>query len=517
MEKVKKIYRMKLRKTLNNNAYWAVVAVLVNAIINFTIVPYISENIGVEAYGFVILANTVISYVDIVSVAFNAFACRYVAIEYHRRNFRKASKYYTSIFFADLFLVIGIAFIGFFAITNIQYIINVSDRLESDVKILFAIVFLRYSLVLLRNAFDITAFIKNRLDLAEKFRGFSYLLQACVLLGACILFEARVWYVGFASFVAALFLLIVQYLYSIRLTPELNINFTLFSGDCIKDFLTAGIWNSINNIGNLLNSGLDLLITNKILTELLMGMVSVSKSLGSLCYTLVVAISTSFRPKQLESYSLGDTDALVIRLKQSMRFTGAICAIIIAGFNVCGFEFIRLWLPGQDVKLIFQLSLIVLLSDIMIGVVHPLYFVFTLTKKLKLPCFITITMGAVNVTSMYLLIKYTGTGVYAVVLTTMALNFVHFIDTPIYSAYCLKLDWKTFYPPILVHVLNCVANIIVLGFMNKILPDAKSWIVLLLKIFILGIGGVITSLFITTTTFEKRNIVDRCLKRIFVR
>lgn len=88
-----------------------------------------------------------------------------------------------------------------------------------------------------------------------------------------------------------------------------------------------------------MNSGLDLLITNKMLTELLMGMVSVSKTLGALCYTLVVAISSSFRPKQLEAYSHKDKEKLIELLKNSMLITGTVCAIILAGFNACGEDF----------------------------------------------------------------------------------------------------------------------------------------------------------------------------------
>ena len=44
-------------------------------------------------------------------------------------------------------------------------------------------------------------------------------------------------------------------------------------------------------------------------------------------------------------------------------------------------------------------------------------------------------MGILNISGMYALIKYTDLGVYAVVLTTMVLNCVHFIDTPLYASY----------------------------------------------------------------------------------
>lgn len=43
---------------------------------------------------------------------------------------------------------------------------------------------------------------------------------------------------------------------------------------------------------------------------------------------------------------------------------------------------------------------------------RPIYYVYTLTLKNKLPCWITIAGGFLNVVSMYVLLKYTQMGVY---------------------------------------------------------------------------------------------------------
>lgn len=340
-----------------------------------------------------------------------------------------------------------------------------------------------------------------------KLRAFSYIIQAIILLVTCVSMKPHVWYVGIASFVAALIMLLVQYVFTKRLTHELKVKTSDFSVKCIKDFLVNGIWNAINNIGNLLNSGLDLLITNKMLTELLMGMVSVSKTLGSLCYTLVVAISSSFRPKQLEAYSHKDKEKLIELLKNSMLITGTVCAIILAGFNACGEDFLHLWLPSQNHEILFQLAMITLMSDILIGVVNPLYYVFTLTKKLKVPCLITIIMGILNISGMYALIKYTDLGVYAVVLTTMVLNCVHFIDTPLYASYCLNIKMITFYPVIILHFLNTAVLFLWTSLINCYWPNVYSWAMLLVKVIFSGITEMIIVVVLMTTTEQKKQLL----------
>ena len=92
------------------------------------------------------------------------------------------------------------------------------------------------------------------------------------------------------------------------------------------------------------------------------------------------------------------------------------------------------------------------------------------------------TLGLINVLSMYLLIKFTTFGMYAVVITTSILNLVHFIDAPLYATYCLKLPYKTFYPTIMRHLLNTVILMLVAYGINFVWPIANNWIALLIKI-----------------------------------
>lgn len=64
-------------------------AVAVNYIISLILTPYITENIGTEAYGFVSLAKTFANYASIFTVALNSFSARYISIEYHKGNLKK--------------------------------------------------------------------------------------------------------------------------------------------------------------------------------------------------------------------------------------------------------------------------------------------------------------------------------------------------------------------------------------------------------------------------------------------
>lgn len=480
------------RKALIKNAIWSIIAILLNCAINFSVVPYVSEKIGIEAYGFVALANTFIMYIDVISVALNAFVGRFIAVEFYGNNILNSNRYFTSAFIANIIFALVIFSVGIIFIINAESYINIPGEINFDVKILFFLVLLRYILVLLRNVFEVVTFIVNRIDLAEKVRCISYLFQAIILLLLCNLFKPYVWYVGLAAAASAIILFIAQLYFWRLLLPKLKLHFTLFSIKCVRDFITNGIWNSLNNVGNLLNTGIDLIITNRMLSNLIMGQISVGKSVGTLCYSLVVAVSNSFKPKQLKFYAENDIDMLVKELKKSMTITGSICGLIFSGFSVCGLEFLDLWIPSQDNETIFRIVCIVLFGDIITGVVNPLYYVFTLTKKLKIPCIITICMGIVNVISKYIIIvNFDEFAVYGVVLTTAIINCVHFIDTPIYSSYCLKIKFSTFYPVVIKHLIITFVLLLSMNILNLWFPNVESWLSLIIKIVIFLFLGLV--------------------------
>ena len=81
-----------------------------NLIINFFMTPYMLSKLGTEAYGFIGLINNFISYLSIVTVALNSLAGRYITISYHRNKKRLYEEYYSSVFFANLFLSVLICY-----------------------------------------------------------------------------------------------------------------------------------------------------------------------------------------------------------------------------------------------------------------------------------------------------------------------------------------------------------------------------------------------------------------------
>lgn len=116
-------------------------------------------------------------------------------------------------------------------------------------------------------------------------------------------------------------------------------------------------------------------------------------------------LAQPFQPLLLKSYSDGNKNKLVSELKLSMKLTSLFSSIVFAAFFSLGKVFYALWIPGQDIDLIYVLTVITMLSSVIEGPVYPLYYIYTLTVKNKIPCLVTVVGGILNVAGMAILVK----------------------------------------------------------------------------------------------------------------
>ena len=61
-------------------------AAFLSYLINFFLTKYITANVGIEAYGFVSIAKTAVSYAQIITVAFTTFVVRYIYVAAHLKT-----------------------------------------------------------------------------------------------------------------------------------------------------------------------------------------------------------------------------------------------------------------------------------------------------------------------------------------------------------------------------------------------------------------------------------------------
>ena len=283
--------------------FFSALAMGIYYLINFFLTPYITENIGAEAYGFVSLSKNFVTYAGIITIALNSYATRFIAVSYHQKDKKRCEMYLSSVFYANIILSAVLLVIFILGSLNISLIFNVSEYLVNEIEVLFILTGISFAITTSLTVFSASAYVKNQLDKVNIIKGLAYIIEAIVLIILFWILHPSVIYVAIGSIVSAVIIGIGNYILYKRYLPELKISRKDVSGKAVKELVGNGIWNSLNSLGNTLNSGLDLIISNLMLTPIAMGQLAIAKTISAMFYALFQLLAQPFQPIFLKDYS----------------------------------------------------------------------------------------------------------------------------------------------------------------------------------------------------------------------
>lgn len=478
----------------------------VNMGINFLLTPYIVSTVGKEAYAFVGLANNFVSYAQIITLALNAMATRFITINLHRNNTSKANKYFTSIVLANILLALLLIIPASLVVLFIDKIINVPYNILQDIKLLWTFIFFNFLISIITSTFGIATFATNRLDLAAFKNILSNVLRACILIIAFICFKPRIWYIGLVTIICTIFMFINDFYYKRKLIPELKIKIGYFRIDIIKQLLSSGIWSVLNKLGQILSDGLDLLITNIFIDVSSMGLLALAKTVPAAIYGLLATVSSVFTPQLTIYYAQKDTDKLILEIKKAMKLSGVFTNIGVAYMIAFGYMFYSVWVPSENIGMIQTLSILTVYGYITTGSTLGLYDVFTITDNLKMNSLVTLIVGILNALIVLILLNTTNIGVLAVAgVSTMTAIIKNVTFVPMYAAKCLSVSKKTFYPTIIRYIFSSMIIIIVCCSIGALF-NTYTWGNLILGAVMCGIIGIILNYLLLFNKSEKLNL-----------
>lgn len=476
------------------------ISVLLGYIINFLVTPYITETLGVEAYGFVSIADSLVSYAGIVTIAFTTFIVRYISVSYHSKDIQDANEYYSSSILACALVSIVIFIFSLVLIWKLELVLNIPFSLIESVKLLFLFSFLNFVITVITTPYSTPMYIQNRLDLNAIIKIAAKILEACVVVLLFMFLPAKVWFISISTILGTFIIFVFSKYYAKKLTPELHYSCKDVHLFNIKNLVKNGIWNSLNQLGNVLNSGLDLLISNLMLNGIQTGQIAISKNISLIFSTFAQTIYHAFQPELLKTYSEGIMEHFMNVLMKAMKVCGMFGAILFALIVSLGGTYFKLWLPTQDFNTLHILTIIAVFNQITDSILRPVYYVNTLTLKNKVPCWITIVGGILNIVSMYILLKYTNLGAYAVVLTTAIIMIaINLFFNPWYAAKCLNVSSRPFYKLIIKHSIVCIVLAFIFYEITKFM-NPVNWIQLIGTAICMSLFGSLIYYFLIIRT-----------------
>lgn len=499
------------------NLFCQIFLVITNMAISFLLVPFILEKIGADAYGFVGLANDFISYAQLVTIALNSMASRFITINIYQNKYEEANKIFNSVFIGNIIITIVLIIPMILTIVFLPNIISIPTTLLHSVRILWIILFINFIITIISSVFGVATYATNKLYLSSIRQIESQLVRSIILIITFAFLPTKLWYVGLATLVATLIVSLYNYKYVRTLLPKIKFDKKYFDKKSIITLIGSGIWNTITKISNLLTSGLDLLLANTFVNPNAMGILSVSKTLPNVILSFFGNLTSVFSPQLTISYAHGDYDDIKKQLIFSMKLVGLFACIPLAIMIGFGIEFYQLWVPSSDSYLLWGLSVVTGFGLIFSMPLEPLWNIFSTTNKVKESSLYLIINSIANIIIVFILLNIFDDGVMRIYIiagvSTVFTLIRSFTFLPLYGAKCVNLKMTTFYPTILKNTLSTFCVTLFAFILKKIIP-ITSWLLFFSLSIIIAVLAFTINILVLLNREERQNLLNMIKEKI---
>lgn len=482
--------------------------------ISFFLSPYIVKMLGEEANGFTSLASNFTSYAQIITLALNGMGGRYIVVSYHRGDYEKASRYFTTLFLSNIILSLVFLIAGGACVYKLEYIVNISENLVTDVKCLFSLVFINFIFNTLLSQFSCSVTIKNKLYLTYFREIQGQLIRGILLLTLFMFLVPKVYFIGIGALASSVIAAVYNIIYKIHLVPEIKIRKEYFTPKYLKELLSNGIWNSLSQAGAMLLTGLDLLITNLFVSSSMMGVLSVAKTVPSIFSTIATTISSIFYPQILLNYSKNNSDGIVSTIRKSTKVIVFIVSIGTSFLIVFGYDFYSLWQPTLDARVLQILSILSCLGTIVICAGQSMTQVFTVTLHIRENSISVIVTGVLSTILTFVLVKYTSLGVYAVAGVSTVLGIIRSVVFLLPKAAEFLNKKKNVFFYTMRNAILCNSVLCLIGFLIKQVLNQDSWFKLIFTAVVFALIGLISNFFVVLNRSERKMLVGTIKAKI---
>ncbi len=502
-------------KQITINMFFSVVVFVLNLGISFFVTPYVTRAFGTEAYGFVKLADDFTGYASLLSVALNSMAIRFLMIEKERGNTDQAQKYFSSITLANVVLAAIMTIPAVVCVVYLDRFLDIPPILVYEVKLTFAITFAAFLISFFFTTYGNCYYLTNKLSIASIGESIRAILRAAGVIAMFAFASPRISYLATCTFISAVFWIIYSFYFTRKLTPEFRFRFADFEWKKLREVLSAGVWNSITRLSQTFTSGLDLLLTNTMVSSLMMGYLSVAKTIPNLVVTFSVTIAHVFVPNQMMLYARNDMEGLKQATKRAVKFMCLFVSIPNAILVTMGEEFFGLWVPSEPSQLINTLAVLTIINTCITGPAQALYPIFTITNKIRQSSLVTIAQAVVSLCVTFICLKTTNLGVYAVIGVGMVGSLVVTLcyHVPFAAKYIGLRGW-TFYPEIGFSIVSTII-LCAIGFgVNSLMEVGSSWLMWFAGACLTGILGLGINTMLIFNKEERASFMQAVFSRV---
>lgn len=504
---------MNKKGRLGISLFSSMIAMVVSLGVSFFLTPFLISKLGKETYSFFPLANNFVGYMNIISIALNSMASRFITISMASGETEKSKGYFSSVFYSNVILCAILLVPMIVIIAFLQRFLDVPTDKVYEIKILFSLIFASLLIQLVFSVYGVATFAKERMDLNAYQNIGQNILRACLYIALFKLLPTSIVIMGVVTTILMIYNGCVQLIFCKKLLPNYRIQRSYFNVSFVGELLSSGAWNSLNNIGTSLLQTMMLLMANVLISVSASGDMSIVQTLPNLMTTIISTVFGVLLPHIANIYAQGKSEDTISSTIYTQKILSAISVVPVILIIILGKQFYSLWIPGEDASSLQVLSIVTVAPLLIHSSMWMFYGLNIMNNRVKWPAIVFLFSGIINILATSIIVKYTSLGLITIPLVSGVINIAYYLlFIPTYSAKEMGVSKKTFYPLIARSIFYGIfACLIGVPIFNNII--IKSWVNFFLYTSIIGIVLEIIFCFIIFERRELDNIL-RWLKNI---
>lgn len=403
-------------------------------LIGFWYTPFMIRNLGVAVYGLLPLANSITTYLTILTAAVCTTIARYITVDLARNDVDNANRHFNTFLMVNVIMAVALLALAFAFSFLLPVFFKIPAGQEAAAKMVFLGSVGAFLISIIANPFQSSMWVTNRFEIRSLIEGSAVLLRAGLIVLSFRLWAPALWQVAIIFPVVAAFALISDMVACRALVPSLRLSASYIDRRKLPELWNTGQWLLLCQIGNLLFLNIDLVVINILLGPVASGSYAPLLQWVVLLRTVMSLIAGTLSPPIVVRYATRDMEGLLRLSGQAARFLGLIIALpagLLAGF---GKQLLGTWLGYS----FMHLSPLVWVLMIPLAAEASQYHLSAITiaaNKLSTPALALIGFGVGNVGLAILLTVHFHWGLYGVAaasaVTSLARNGVF---SPLYTA-----------------------------------------------------------------------------------
>ncbi len=495
------------KKQISINMIANILSYSSNLVISFVLTPFLINSLGKDVYSFYPLANNFVSYLSIITSALNTMASRYITIEITKGNLTETNKFYSSVLASNVVISAMIMIPMAFIIMFLDSFLHIPINSLAAIRTMFILVFASAIVNIVGSIFGIATFAKNRIDL----RSINEVVCAMLRLGLYVLFytlfQASIIYIGVITFTVTAVGILIQFCYTRWLLPEVRLNINDVSFKHTLRLLSSTSWNIVFSLGNMMLSGMTLLLMNMLYSANESGSLSIVQTVPTFINGVISLLVGIFFPVITVLYAKNDKEGVIQQVQIAQKIIATVGCATIAVFSGLATEFFSLWVPKENAIELSILSMVTIFPHLFIACTWILSNLNIAMNKVKIPAIFTLAIGAINVLLALVVKKIFDMPFITIqVVSTMLQVIWAGVFLPLYASSEMGVSRTIFFEPLL-KALGASGICLVLTCYVKKIVLINSWGRF---VFVGGLLGGFALIFIALVEFGMKKILLQC-------